>query len=169
MARYTALSLLLFVLSAAPHHSSAAVSDSLKNACAKFVFPDFCLKALGDDPRSATADLRGLGLISLELSVASAKAISSDYAQQRRDPSHDASGKNWLDSCLLLYQHNLPPLLDYSHKFLESGSPEVGRGLLTQAGQVATVCDGGMKEGDKANLGSLIFLAQRFMELLSPQ
>ncbi|XP_042401288.1 pectinesterase inhibitor-like [Zingiber officinale] len=173
MARYTALSLLLllllFVLSAAPHHSSAAVSESLKNACANFVYPDFCLEALGDDPRSATADLHGLALISLDLSVASANAISYDYAQQRRDPSHDASRKNWLDSCLLLYQGNLPPLLNYTRMFLESGKPGVGIGLLTHATQVGLVCDGGMKIGDKPKLEYLLLLAGRFLNLLTSQ
>ncbi|XP_042401051.1 pectinesterase inhibitor-like [Zingiber officinale] len=170
MTRYTALPLLLLLLllSAAPDHSSAAVSDSLKDACAKFVYPDLCLKALGDDPRSATADFHGLALISLDLSVASANAISSSYAQQRREPSLDAAAKNSLDGCLLLYQNNFP-LLDYARKFLEGGQPGVGRELLDQAMWVPVECDGGIKDGGKANLADLILLARRFMELLDPQ
>lgn len=162
------LLLLLFVLSASPHLSSAVVSDSLRDACAKFVYPDFCLKALGDDPRSATADLHGLALITLDLSEASANAINYSYAKQRRERSLDASAKNSLDGCLLLYQNTFP-LLDYARKFVEGGEPGVAKGLMDQVMWVPVECDGGIKKGDKADLGYLIILAGKLFELLNPK
>lgn len=44
--------------------------------CSKSINPPLCLKALKSDPRSAQANLRGLGQISIDLAQASAKETS---------------------------------------------------------------------------------------------
>ncbi|XP_052210785.1 pectinesterase inhibitor-like [Diospyros lotus] len=45
----------------------------LKRICSKTIDPSFCTQALKSDPRSATADLRGLAEIAVRLSEASAE------------------------------------------------------------------------------------------------
>lgn len=85
---FLASSLILF-------HAESAANDIIADACKKAAASspnvnfDYCVKALGSYPKSPTADIRGLGLIALNLLESSVMRTGSSIQQllkQKQDP-----------------------------------------------------------------------------------
>ncbi|KAI3436972.1 Mannosyltransferase [Psidium guajava] len=98
---FLASSLILF-------HAEPAVANVVPETCRKCVALspnvnyDFCVKALGSDRRSQTADVQGLGLIALNLLESSVTSTGS-YIQQLLKKKWDPYVQGCLEACSELY------------------------------------------------------------------
>ncbi|XP_043694029.1 putative invertase inhibitor [Telopea speciosissima] len=86
--------------------------------CNKFSDLIFCLDALGSDPRTETADLYGLAMISFDLARTNFTQASS-FAAQLSNQTKDPSLKSCLDLCKVIYD-NGNSMLQQARSFAEA-------------------------------------------------
>ncbi|XP_074302802.1 putative invertase inhibitor [Silene latifolia] len=106
---------------------------------------DFCVKALGSDPRSSTASLEELAEISFKLTISKAKSISKLIGNLLKNPKFDPFQKNALEACQELYA-DVPEDMDSGLKALKerdfnTANVEVS-GVITSA----DTCEDGFRE-----------------------
>ncbi|XP_048140758.1 putative invertase inhibitor [Rhodamnia argentea] len=98
---FLASSLILF-------HAESAVANVIADTCRKCAASSpnvnyaYCVKALGSDPRSQTADVQGLGLIALNLLQSSVTSTGS-YIQRLLKQKWDPYVQKCLSDCSDLY------------------------------------------------------------------
>ncbi|KAH7844491.1 hypothetical protein Vadar_028601 [Vaccinium darrowii] len=76
-------------------------SKLINQICSKAENPSLCLKVLNSDPRSARADLKGLGRISIFMAQKHAKQTSDLITSLRKGPSSYLTGQ--YDVCAEVY------------------------------------------------------------------
>ncbi|CAH9129564.1 unnamed protein product [Cuscuta epithymum] len=80
--------------------------DLIDTVCAKTLRPASCQQTLRSDPRSTTADLKGLGLVSVD--IATKQAISGKaLAQGLLNVNFDQRVKSAISSCLEKYDDSV--------------------------------------------------------------
>ncbi|KAK2990202.1 hypothetical protein RJ640_014654 [Escallonia rubra] len=78
-------------------------ADLIVKTCARTDSPDLCGAALRSDPRSSSADVKGLAQIMLELSLAKAKDILKRI-HQLNDGTKDPILKRYYGTCIEEYE-----------------------------------------------------------------
>ncbi|XP_077244901.1 putative invertase inhibitor [Tasmannia lanceolata] len=107
---------------------------------------DFCVSSFQKDPRSSTADLQGLGVISVELAIANATSTLS-YIKELFKNASDPFIKERLSSCSDEYSDAVPTLqdagVDMKSKRYDDANIKVSAGMA-----YADSCEEGFKEED---------------------
>ncbi|XP_057481742.1 pectinesterase inhibitor-like [Actinidia eriantha] len=80
-----------------------ATADLISQVCSKTLNPSLCSDTLKSDPRSATADLKGLGQISIDKAQSNAKQASGTIASLSKQTT-DPKVKNLINGCGTDYQ-----------------------------------------------------------------
>ncbi|KAF8380639.1 hypothetical protein HHK36_028129 [Tetracentron sinense] len=106
---------------------------------------DFCVAALKSDPKSRTADLKGLGIISIELSISNATNVVSNIAKLLKDKSIDPFAKTVLEDCLDLYSDAIPTLKEAVGKFNSKDYYQANVDV-SSAMDASSTCEDGFKE-----------------------
>ncbi|PSS30742.1 Pectinesterase, partial [Actinidia chinensis var. chinensis] len=73
-------------------------ADLISQVCSKTLNPSLCSDTLKSDPRSATADLKGLGQISIDKAQTNAKQASGTIASLSKQAT-DPKVKNLINAC----------------------------------------------------------------------
>lgn len=92
----------LVIISLLFQHYSFAATQLVSQVCQATQDPNFCLQILGADKRSGTADLKGLGIIALELTSSWAKA-TQDQIRKLLSQHPGLDFKSVLDHCTVNY------------------------------------------------------------------
>ncbi|KAG5237625.1 hypothetical protein OIU77_013442 [Salix suchowensis] len=93
----------LFLLVNFLHQPTALVgADLVQETCQKTRYPDLCVKTLKSNPRSSSADVKGLAHIMLEANLANSK-VSLAKVEKLLKESGDKSLKKCLDDCAEQY------------------------------------------------------------------
>ncbi|KAI8570313.1 hypothetical protein RHMOL_Rhmol01G0024800 [Rhododendron molle] len=77
---------------------SAQNDDAIQKVCSNAISPEFCLKTLRPYPRNATADLRGIAKVSVNLALSQASAAKSLIATLLKQVS-DPTNRTTLTDC----------------------------------------------------------------------
>ncbi|CAH9114945.1 unnamed protein product [Cuscuta epithymum] len=93
--------------------------DLIDTVCAKTQRPPFCQQTLRADPRSKTADLKGLGFISIDITTKQANS-GKTLVQSLLNGAVDQKVKSALSSCLENYGDSIDTLGECSDA-LKSG------------------------------------------------
>ncbi|KAK6288508.1 PREDICTED: pectinesterase inhibitor [Theobroma cacao] len=105
MASYTPrlLALTLLVAFSVIHPSSSVPNETLVAICSKTYNPILCESILRGDPRTSSADLPELSLVSINLTIEQA-ANNSQVFVEFHDNTTDPALKKGFNSCVELYQ-----------------------------------------------------------------
>ncbi|KAL9239340.1 hypothetical protein vseg_013674 [Gypsophila vaccaria] len=107
---------------------------------------DFCVTALGTDPRSVTANLGQLAEISFNLTVSKSKSISKKIVQLLKNPKgFDKFQKNALADCQEMYS-NVPDDLETGREALRRNDFNTASIEVSGAITYADTCEDGFKE-----------------------
>lgn len=98
----TILTSLLLISFSIPY-STAISSETISIICLPAKDPPFCTKLLESDPRTSSADVPLLSLISIDLAMAEANPIYDNYFQIR-SATKDPKLQKECDVCLAVYQ-----------------------------------------------------------------
>ncbi|XP_042491517.1 putative invertase inhibitor [Macadamia integrifolia] len=106
---------------------------------------DFCVAVLGENPKSHSADLQSLGIISIELIEANCTKVSSRIAELLNDKKLVRDVKIRLEDCKELYSNaidQVKPAIDaFKSKDYKSANIEVSAMM-----EAPTTCEDGFKE-----------------------
>ncbi|XP_010940964.1 putative invertase inhibitor [Elaeis guineensis] len=163
-------SLLIFFLVL---QTSLSASPIIEKACGKiakgYVGYKFCVQALEADPKSGSANIRGLASISVKLSIANATSTVSKIRELLKKAS-DPTIKNSLQACSYLYT-NAKASLKWSEHFIASKNFTAAKAEIHAAVFVGTFCEEAFtaspltKEND--NFGKLTLLATAIINSLA--
>lgn len=126
-------------------------ADIVSDTCKKIaqgdnnVHVDFCVKALGADPKSKSADLQGLGIISSNLVVNNAVKISSHIGQLLNDKKLGPDVKIRLKDCQERYSDAIANTKEAIGSF-NSKDYSTANIKLSSALDAARDCEDGFKE-----------------------
>ncbi|KAL3742644.1 hypothetical protein ACJRO7_018028 [Eucalyptus globulus] len=140
---FLASSLILF-------HAESAANDIVSDTCHKSaasspnVNYDYCVKALGSDPKSRTADVQGLGLIALNLLESSVTSTGSDI-QHLLKKKWDRYVHQCLSDCSDLYSDALETTKEAVGAYQEKRFSDVQNSVSTVCTD-ATTCESQFKE-----------------------
>ncbi|OUZ99185.1 Pectinesterase inhibitor domain [Macleaya cordata] len=124
------------------------ISDTCQKAAASDpnLKYDFCVSSLQANPKSKTADLLGLGVISMELSSSNATYISSYIGKLLKDGQGvDPKAKKYLQDCLELYSDAIVDVQD-AIKALNARDFMQANTQMSAAMDASTTCEEGFKE-----------------------
>ncbi|XP_059630331.1 pectinesterase inhibitor-like [Cornus florida] len=113
------LSILLLSFLLLNHESDAAANELLNSICSTTSKPALCVKALKSDPRTAKADIKGLGGITIDLAQSNAKSTKNMIGSLIKQTS-DHKLKGTYQTCHENYVDAISDL-DRCKKHLESG------------------------------------------------
>jgi pectinesterase inhibitor-like protein len=120
-----AVSLPLLVLSIAVISTAADEKGEslITKTCGGTEFPDVCTSALESDPRSSTADVKGLSRIALELSATKAKEAAG-VAYKLMQNSSDYADWSKRTTCFDSYNSTADRIKGEGLKYFEEGKYE---------------------------------------------
>ncbi|KAJ8504563.1 hypothetical protein OPV22_005449 [Ensete ventricosum] len=147
--------------------SLSSATETMEKACNLTIDYHFCMKSLQADPRSHSADLRGLGAIAIDLSIAHANATTSKLETLHANASNPYT-KNKLEACLILYRNALPPL-QLAAEFLASKHFGVAKAMMEAPVFAPGSCEGLLGRvlaTDNDSVFNLMLMARRFAEAL---
>ncbi|XP_059630023.1 pectinesterase inhibitor-like [Cornus florida] len=101
------------------NHTHAATNELITSICSSTTNPSLCVQSLKSDPRTASADLKGLGAISIDIAQSNAKSTLNmivSLVKQTTDPKL----KGRYDTCRENYDDSVSDF-DECRKFLKSG------------------------------------------------
>ncbi|XP_059630022.1 pectinesterase inhibitor-like [Cornus florida] len=101
------------------NHSLAASNKLINSICSSTHNPSLCVQSLKSDPRTASADLKGLGGISIDIAQSNAKSTYNmilSLIKRTTDPKL----KGRYDTCRENYDDSISDL-DESRQLLKSG------------------------------------------------
>ncbi|KAL7154951.1 hypothetical protein ABFS83_03G039100 [Erythranthe nasuta] len=137
-------------------------ADLIGTVCAKSVNPSLCTNILRSDPRARTADLRGLGQISVE----KAKAATQDTISAAK--SVGGSGKPAAETCVSVCGDAIDNLNQCSAYLKASGRARIGD-LQTKGSAALTdvsTCDDEFGDSEPANVKQASRKAQDIIDML---
>ncbi|KAF8379146.1 hypothetical protein HHK36_028575 [Tetracentron sinense] len=136
--------------------SHGAISVNLiRNTCKKASQSDpklsfnFCVASLRRNPKSQTADLQELGVISMELAIANATSTSSSISKLLKNKKLDPFTSICLKDCLGLYLDAVPTLKDAIEDF-KTRDFYVANVGVSSAMEASSTCEDGFKEKEGA-------------------
>ncbi|XP_043717994.1 putative invertase inhibitor [Telopea speciosissima] len=106
---------------------------------------DFCVAALGEDPKSHSADLQGLGIISLELIKDNATKIGSRIGELLNDGKISPDVKERLKDCQDLYSDVKSDVNDAIDAFKSKDYIKANL-EVSSASDASTTCEDGFTE-----------------------
>ncbi|KAL5698587.1 hypothetical protein ACHQM5_029605 [Ranunculus cassubicifolius] len=157
MASTNLLFLFLFILLSSSANSARLLGeeDLIATTCGHTLYVDLCLSSLREDPRSETADLKGLAKIALDISLVNATKMISHLTQlkSQNDTSlpFDSFFSSCMDDCIDEYQEAAGNLED-ANDALEKNSLATVDSLITAAMTDSDTCEDGF--GDKEEMES---------------
>jgi pectinesterase inhibitor-like protein len=95
----------------------------IMKSCGSTEFPDMCTSALESDPRSSTADIKGLSRIALELSATKAKEAAG-VANKLMQNSSDYADRSKRTTCFDGYNSTADRIKGEGLKYFEEGKYE---------------------------------------------
>ncbi|WCJ23272.1 cell wall / vacuolar inhibitor of fructosidase 2 [Euphorbia peplus] len=119
-------------------------ANTIDGTCKQTPYYSQCVKLLNSDPKSLTADVKGLALILVDmLKKESTKSIQSlkDIQKQRPDL------KEQLDSCASKYDTILNSDVTVANEAIQLGNPKFAEGALNDAALEADLCEKRFKAG----------------------
>ncbi|XP_043700091.1 putative invertase inhibitor [Telopea speciosissima] len=105
---------------------------------------EFCVAALEEDPRSHSADLQGLGIISMELIIENATKIGSRIKGLLNDQKYGRDAKRLLQACEDLYSM-AKDVTKQAIDHFKSKDYHGASSLVDSAQVAATTCEDGFK------------------------
>ncbi|KAK9018456.1 hypothetical protein V6N11_001431 [Hibiscus sabdariffa] len=102
---------MLVVAACSSFNGGEADQALIERICKQSQDYGFCMSTLGNDPRSGTADLRGLALISTSLSIIQIQDTLSrlpDIIKQSTDPLAIQNGTNQVIDCHNIFRREGP-------------------------------------------------------------
>ncbi|WOL16683.1 hypothetical protein Cni_G25471 [Canna indica] len=162
----TALILLSLLTFSSATTSSGA--ETLQKACNLTIDYHFCITSLQAHARSRSVDLRILGTIAIDLSIANATATTSKLEILHSNNASKPYTKNKLEACLMLYKNAILPLR-LAAEFLASKHFGVAKSMMEAPVFAPGSCQGLLghmlaKEND--DLFNLMLIARRIIEAL---
>lgn len=139
---------IFFMLSFLFLETPSCVAESLiQETCKKASQVNYtlCITALESDPRSPTADLAGLGSISIQLALANATQTWSHIQEMLKSGRFDSYDKARLEDCLELYSEAISNLTE-SLKALKDKSYLDVNVQVSAAMTDSDTCEDGFKE-----------------------
>ncbi|CAL9137753.1 unnamed protein product [Musa acuminata var. zebrina] len=133
--------------------ADASVQDECKIVAAADPNVDynFCVTSLQADPRSGSADAKGLAIIAADLTVASATSTLSKIEKLVGDSKIDSPTKGLLNQCSSFYKDAVTAASG-AIKAIGSGSMGDAKKQLTEAGDKPQDCDDLLFEAGKNDL-----------------
>ncbi|OVA07568.1 Pectinesterase inhibitor domain [Macleaya cordata] len=118
------------------------------NTSPKLIY-NFCVSSLQANPKSQTADLRELGVISMELCMNNATYISSHIVKLLEEDQTrvlvDPRAKKYLRDCLYLYNNAIPDVEDAIKAFEDKDNFSANI-KMSAAMDASITCEDGFKE-----------------------
>ena len=143
------LALFFICLSILSNLFTSAEADLINDVCSGSKNPQFCINSLRSDPRSGSADLKGLGQIAIDLTTRSTKSTKS-LVDSLKQHATDTRLKGIYDSCSENYGYSIYDLGEAA-SLLKSGD-YLGVNLRASAAlDDADTCDDNFKD---AKLGT---------------
>ncbi|XXG51013.1 hypothetical protein AAC387_Pa02g4883 [Persea americana] len=142
---------IFFLLSLLFLQTPSCEADLIQDTCKEVSSKDpninynFCITALQSDPRSTTADLAGLGTISIQLTMAVVNKTGAHAQQLIKSGTFDSYDRQCLDVCLELYYDATSTLTD-SLKALEEKSYDDANIWVSSVMDVSGTCEDSFKE-----------------------
>ncbi|EHA8592003.1 Invertase inhibitor [Cocos nucifera] len=123
--------------------STLSAITTLEQLCgslgADYVTPEYCINTLKTDPSSASADVHGLGVIAVNLTIPQATAIKSKLEELLKNVSSPHADKA-LEACHQLYS-DLIPSLRWAANSVASKLNRGAEAVLNVAISVPASCD----------------------------
>ncbi|KAL3505587.1 hypothetical protein ACH5RR_030969 [Cinchona calisaya] len=142
-----------------------AGGDLINDVCSESRNPPSCIKALHSDPRSASADLKGLAKISINLSTKSAKSTWKLVDALKKNATNK-SLKEIYDSCLENYDEAIYDLDDCT-RLLGSGDFQGVNLRASAAMAYAGTCDDNFREAQITEPPQLVDASNNLQDLSS--
>ncbi|XP_072962532.1 putative invertase inhibitor [Typha angustifolia] len=151
--------------------SAASTMETVCNLVGDFyVTPQFCVETLGADPDSRTADLPGLGMIAVNMTVNNATAVTSKIESLLQiEFSNDT--RRSLETCRGLYSDMIASL-KYATDAIRAKQYDAAKSLVDASEGVATSCDAqpevpSVLKSDNEKFVRLAILAEAIVSRLS--
>nr|DAD19417.1 TPA_asm: hypothetical protein HUJ06_020880 [Nelumbo nucifera] len=113
---------------------------------------DFCVASLQADPKSRTADLPGLGVISMKLMISNATNVNEYIKQLLKDGKLENMTRQALEDCSSLYSDSISSVKDAINDF-KSKDYNGANIKISAAMEAPTTCGEGLSEGKAKESG----------------
>ena len=153
MTSFISPSLFIFVFLSLVISDATTHSDIILKTCKQCsdsspnVNYTLCVSSLQSVPKSHRSNLRGLGVISVELSITNAKQVRSKVKNLLKANPEDQFVKSSLETCLGLYTDAISGLMD-SVKAIKSGHYDDANTWISSAVDAPGTCDDSFAEGN---------------------
>ena len=147
--------------------NTADQEDLVSSTCKKTLYFQVCVSSLRSNPQSQTSDLRGLAVISLNLSIANGVNTLSYISHLKSEAAYNGSQSmlGYLSDCIDVYSDAIQNLQD-SVQALNDKSYDTLQSLVSAAMTDSETCEDGFKEM-KGSSSPLTEQNQYFSQLCS--